>query len=383
MKILINTSTLYFGGGVQVSLSFLNELKQQDDEHQYIILLSKEINKQLAQSEFSSKRFKFFLIEKSPAALLSRNSINKLLDNIEYKINPDIVFTIFGPSYWRPKTKHIVGFADGWVYSSNKIVYSKLSFFQQIKMKLLKYYKLYYLNRDADYIIIETKDAKKKLARLVRLSKKNIFVVGNTYSNIFDKSMACLKKNNLFFNLPNKTINEHRLLYISHNHPAKNLSIIKLLVPYIKELNIKFVLTINQESFIKMFKDTSAEKFIINLGPVSLSSCPSIYHQCDYLFAPTLLETFSAAYPEAMKMQKPILTSNYSFAKDVCQDAALYFNPLDPVDISNKIKTLIESKSLQEKLINKGLKRLTQFETAESRTKKYIMICSKIVKKEI
>jgi glycosyltransferase involved in cell wall biosynthesis len=111
------------------------------------------------------------------------------------------------------------------------------------------------------------------------------------------------------------------------------------------------------------------------MGSIPHKSCPSLYAQSDALFAPTLLETFSAAYPEAMKMEKPILTSNYSFAKDVCQDAALYFDPLDPVDIAEKIKKLIEDTALQHELVEKGKKRVKEFETARSRAEKYVTLC--------
>ena len=71
-----------------------------------------------------------------------------------------------------------------------------------------------------------------------------------------------------------------------------------------------------------------------------VENCPKLYNQADAMFLPTLLETFSASYPEAMKMERPILTSDLDFAKDICGDAALYFNPLDSYDIANKIKTI-------------------------------------------
>ena len=79
----------------------------------------------------------------------------------------------------------------------------------------------------------------------------------------------------------------------------------------LSEKNINFVVTIDDESYENMF---SHNPRVINLGPVAHKSCPSIYSQCDFLFAPTLLETFSASYPEAMKMNLPISTSKYSFA---------------------------------------------------------------------
>ena len=77
-----------------------------------------------------------------------------------------------------------------------------------------------------------------------------------------------------------------------------------------------------------------------------------------------------------------VLTSNYSFARDICQDAALYFNPLDPEDIAIKIKELISDKNLYSELEKKGKERLKQFGTARTRAEKYIKLCENIIKKE-
>jgi glycosyltransferase involved in cell wall biosynthesis len=140
------------------------------------------------------------------------------------------------------------------------------------------------------------------------------------------------------------------------------------------------ILTIDKESYKTLFPTNPAN--IINIGPISQKSCPSIYAQADALFAPTILETFSAAYPEAMKMRIPILTSDYSFTRDVCNDAALYFNPLDEKDIMIKIEELIKNNELKNKLIENGEKQLMKFETSSIKAKKYIQICENIIKKE-
>jgi len=152
-------------------------------------------------------------------------------------------------------------------------------------------------------------------------------------------------------------------------------------LPLIQDKNIKFVLTLDEASFKNLFTEQTDK--IINLGPISQKSCPSVYKQCDALFAPTLLETFSAAYPEAMRMKKPILTSEYSFAKDVCQDSAFYFDPLNPGDIVQKIKQLVADSELQSELIKKGSQQLKHFETAQSRAGKYVEICEKIYQAQL
>lgn len=381
MKLLINTSNLYIGGGVQVALSFLNELKQICKEHEYHVLLSPAINAQIDKKYFP-ENFHFYLIEKSPASLKTRKEIVAKLNNLEEQIDPDIVFSVFGPSYWRPEAKHLLGVADGWIYNPESAAYDRLPFLKRIKMRLHVKYKCYYLKRDADYFIIETEDAKKKLAEIVGIDEDRIYVVGNTSSNVFEEEKYLHVTNEKYLLLPEKEEDEFRFVYIAHNHPAKNLVVIAQVLPLLEGYNVKFILTLNEESYTQIFGSVKYPDKIINIGPILHESCPSLYAQCDALFAPTLLETFSAAYPEAMKMEKPIMTSNYSFATDVCQDAALYFDPLDPQDIVEKIKMLIDDKVLQNELITKGKKRVQKFETARSRAEKYITLCENLLKKE-
>lgn len=380
MKIIINTSNLYVGGGVHVSLSFINELKQMKKSYECHVFLSPTTNKYIDQKTFP-KNFHFYIIEKSPATLKTRKEIVAKLNNLEAQIKPDIVFTIFGPSYWKPKAKHLLGMADGWVYNPDSVAYDRLSLLRRNKMKLHVKYKIYYLKRDADYYVLETEDAKKRLAQTVGLEEDNIFVVGNTYSSIFDDENFAKEENEFYIKLPKKQADEFRLMYIAHNHPNKNIQVINELLPLLQDQNIKFVLTLDEASFKNLFPKPTDK--IINLGPISQKSCPSVYKQCDALFAPTLLETFSAAYPEAMKMGKPIVTSEYSFATDICQDAALYFDPLDPEDVARKIKQLVADKSFCKDLVGKGKERLKDFETARSRAEKYVEICEQISQVEI
>ena len=53
MKIIINVSNLYVGGGVQVAISFINELKFIKNINQYHIFLSEPINLQIEKNLFS------------------------------------------------------------------------------------------------------------------------------------------------------------------------------------------------------------------------------------------------------------------------------------------------------------------------------------------
>ena len=161
----------------------------------------------------------------------------------------------------------------------------------------------------------------------------------------------------------------------------KNLKIINKVVGVIKQRlpdwNVIFVLTIDSDAFDINFTKEAKES-IINIGRIPVNLCPQIYSECDALFLPTLLECFSASYPEAMFMEKPILTSNLSFARSICKDAALYFDPLDVDDIVNKIIILITNESKKNELIKKGQIQLTNFDNASLRASKYLNICKQI-----
>ena len=133
----------------------------------------------------------------------------------------------------------------------------------------------------------------------------------------------------------------------------------------------RFILTISPNEF---FINNVYAKEVLLLGNVSISECPSLYFQSDALFLPTLLECFSASYPEAMFMKKPILTSDIGFAKGICGDAAMYFNPLCPASIGEAIYRLANNVIERDKLIANGIKRLKVFDTYEERTKKYLKI---------
>jgi len=70
---------------------------------------------------------------------------------------------------------------------------------------------------------------------------------------------------------------------------------------------------------------------------VDMSSVPALYASVDGMILPTLLESFSGTYVEAMHYGVPVFTSDRDFARDVCGDAAYYFDPLNPKGILDTV----------------------------------------------
>lgn len=227
---------------------------------------------------------------------------------------------------------------------------------------------MYDFRRFNQALVVETEDAANRLKTL--LPSKQIEVVSNTYNQVFDQPE--LWDDSL--KLPD--FEGTTLLSISANYKHKNLEIIPAVIKYLKKhhpaLNFRFVLTLKREDFSEMDEDLA--RHILFLGRVSIYQVPSLYKQSDLMFMPTLLECFTATYPESMRMGIPVLTSNMPFATSVCGDAAAYFDPMSAKSIGESIFKLSTQEERRMELAENGKLRLTTFESASTRAQKYIDI---------
>ncbi len=125
------------------------------------------------------------------------------------------------------------------------------------------------------------------------------------------------------------------LFCLAKYYPHKNLeSIIELFLRHGDQLRDVVVLfTVAPEhyphapGFLKQIRNPGLQQNLINIGPLTQHELSSYYHQSNALILPTLMESFTATYLEAMQFDCPILTSDLDFAREVCGTAALYFDP--------------------------------------------------------
>lgn len=374
MKLIINSATVIKGGSLQVAISFLNECKEIYG-HEYHIFLGKAIVEQI-DTDIFPQNFHFYHVPFRPSRrLFHYHSASRLFGKLENQIKPDCVFTIGGPAYWRPTVPHLVG------YNLPHYIYPESNFFRIISWRerlLWRLKKIILLNSfksEADAYVVETDEVGQRLSRLLKTDK--VITVSNSLSSYYFNPFGMKNK------LPEKNRGEIRLLTLSAYYRHKNLSIIIKVIKELKKIgigNIKFILTIPQNIYDLLFGD-KYKLDILNVGPVKAGECPSLYKECDMVFLPTLLECFSAVYPEAMMMGKPILTSDLDFARSICDDAAEYFNPLNAKDIADKIVALVNNNKRQKELVAKGKIQLKQFKNAKEKAKAYLSICESLVKK--
>jgi len=349
-----------------VGHSFVSECLKRSD-HEYFFILSSTLAKDF-QSIKKQDEKRVFTYDARPSVYLSLTGKERFLNELLAQIDPDVVFTVFGPSYWKPDRPHLVGFAKaGYFYPDSPFV-QQMPFFRKLKVQVLKIFHVYDFRHFNQAIVTETTDTSQRLSTL--LPGKRIFTVSNTYNQIFNEP----EKWDRGVSLPD--FDGVTMLSITANYRHKNLSIIPRVIDYLGEhhprLNYRFVLTLKREDYQEI--EERHARHILFLGRVSIYQAPGLYQQSDFMFMPTLLECFSATYPEAMKMENPILTSDMPFARAVCGDAAVYFDPQSPASIGEAIYSLASSEALRLEMIARGEKRLETFETATSRAQQYIEI---------
>jgi len=370
MRILVNCSTLKKGGVLQVAHSFIGELIKRSD-HDYHVIFSSALKKDF-QIKNIANNITVYTHDVRPSVFLSLTGKEKYLSNLEAKIKPDIVFSVFGPTYWKPKCLHLCGYAKASYFYPDSPYIKNMPLYPKLVLNFKKQLHLYDFTNFNHALVTETTDATQRLKKI--LPSKRVFTVSNTYNQIFDNPGAWKT------NIALSDFNGVTLLSITANYKHKNLTIIPEVIKYLSEkyptFQYRFILTLTGDEI--NFMEANYRKHIVFLGKVSIYACPHLYSQSDLMFMPTLLECFSATYPEAMKMGVPILTSDLPFAKSICGDAAVYFDPLSPQSVGEAIYSLATNDSLRKEYIRRGKKRLLTFETAKTRAQKYIEILEKL-----
>jgi glycosyltransferase involved in cell wall biosynthesis len=149
------------------------------------------------------------------------------------------------------------------------------------------------------------------------------------------------------------------LLVFTRYYPQKNLEILPEVAKLIKEkgLPYRIIFTLEPEQhpgarqLLELINASDLGDIIINLGNIPFNEVEVLYQEVDALLLPTVLESFSTTYADAMFYRKPIITSNLDFALEVCRDAAWYFEPKDPHSILAAIEdAFCNPAKLQEKI---------------------------------
>lgn len=363
MRFLLNATTLRNGGGLQVGASVLNHALG-DSTIDWRVALSPELAGQLR--DLGIARIPHSVTLSGPPS--SSRAARKELLQFEERESPSAVLTVFGPTYVRFRAPHLMGVADGWVTHSGSLAFRRLgSMVQMAKVAARCVVKGLSL-RHADRWWVEAECSRRGLHSRLGILPDAVDVIPNTCSDSYRESALGFNK----YADPEVW----RVLTFATAAPHKNHLLLPRIAARLRSLapacQVRHVVTLPHQAPLwrrlkREAKRLGVEDWIENRGPVALADGPALYRGCDLSLAPSLLETSSAVYPEAMAMGHPIVTTDLAFARDACGPAALYYRPLDEDSAARCLLRLISDASLRHELRTLGRSRLASRPDARER----------------
>jgi glycosyltransferase involved in cell wall biosynthesis len=353
MRILLNAANLSTGGGLHIGSTIIQSWLQRSST--LLILASPELTHLLRDARLPDQHW-IAVPERPGRSLLARQAFRKLADQTVRQFQPDSVFTVFGPPLWRPPVPHLCGFANG-LYLPEQPVSpygTKNTWLQrrrhQIRRKLL----FSSLQHDTDALWVETENARQQLQAL--LPAKPIFVVPNEVPEAFEATV---------FHVKETVSTPLRVLLPAAGYSHKNFALLRVLLTLPEAHEMQFLVTLPPADFDRLFPDDPKPR---NLGFLSAAELPHAYRQADVIFAPSLAEIYSATWLEAMAARRPLVCADIPEARDLCGNAALYFDGSDPRQALSVLKSLKSNPVLRVTQVRNGQSRLQALTPTYSRS---------------
>ena len=248
---------------------------------------------------------------------------------------------------------------------------SKLTTLQKVYAKLV-------MNRAvnlSDHLITVSEFSKSEIIKYTGCPENKITVIHNGVkqtAEYLDQEVINLK-----YSLPEKYI-----LYVGNVKPHKNLSVLlnayKILGDNLRN-SYKIVIAGKKEGFITgddgiaELINTSPElrDNVVFTGYVDEQDIDNVYKGAALFVFPSIYEGFGLPPLEAMLNECPVISSNAASLPEVCGDAAIYFDPMNSIELASKITGILTNTALKQDMVLKGKNRIRRF-TWERSIKKHL-----------
>jgi glycosyltransferase involved in cell wall biosynthesis len=220
--------------------------------------------------------------------------------------------------------------------------------------------------RGADLVIIPTQAALDDLRRFVQVPQAKALV--NPYGGKIPAAGADPARGGHGAHRLGES-GPVRLLYVSLYFEHKNLTTLLKAMPVLNSQGSpKFKLattldpasevhaswTITGPTDLALAGRSDIRDSLEVVGLLGQAETQELYGQADIFVFPSLAESFGFPMVEAMAHGLPIVAADTPVNREICQDAAVYFSPLDCDDLAAKIRRVATDDVLRSKLSAAG-----------------------------
>jgi len=358
MKIGIDARFYAEPGGIGRYLrELIKNLEEIDNKNQYVIFLNQQ---GFAACQLTNKNFTKILADITWYTLKEQTHFTSLIKKTALDI-------MHFPHWNAPLNycgKFVVTIHDLILlrYSSRRA--STLNFFSYLIKNAA--YKMVLKNaaRRARMIIAPSQFTKNDIIKALKIPKEKVAMI---YQGVPDYALGKTPPADTSF-LRRKGITRPYFLYVGAAYPHKNLE--RLLAAfkifrgkYGKDYQLLFVGKENY--FYRRLKNLARSIYfdlpVIFTDFVEDTDLNVLYQNAAAFIFPSLYEGFGLPPLEAMARKTPVLSSNASCLLEILDNAALFFNPLNPEEMALKMNLIATDQNLREKLARNGILNLNRF----------------------
>ncbi len=150
------------------------------------------------------------------------------------------------------------------------------------------------------------------------------------------------------------------LLLVGSLKPNKNLEVVARALSRLRDL--PWTIAVAGAADARIFRSAgAADPRMKFLGFVPDEHLGTLYANAAWFLFPSLYEGFGLPALEAMANGCPVIAARAAALPEVCGDAALYFDPLDPVGLAALLSGPARDARIRETLRRNGVRRLNHY----------------------
>jgi len=359
MRIVLLAHALIGQGGWISGTNFIRSLASSAPQHQYLITVPADCGYEKIRLPDGSR----LLICPNRAALPVRLKLEaKTIPAAVKDFKADIVLGLGNHGLKHIDCPQAIWIRNGYLVYPSKH-FAKAGLATKIHVWLQRIH-LRRVLRHTNLVFCQTPVMQKRIAEYYGYDINKIKILPNALSAFLRGPAAQVSKE-----LPKGLAKDRfNCLVLSTYYVHKNPEIIvsECLRSPEKFQGIRFITTIANEGSGKRFlekvgSNNILSELIYNAGPIAHEKLKSYYDNVEVVIMPTLMESFSITYLEAMYFGVPILTTDLDFAHYLAGNAAVYYDPWKPGSFTEKLLLLKSDQLIYTKLITAGKEQLKKF----------------------
>jgi len=362
IKVAIVAHSCRDGGSLVIMRDILKSLKDIACDEQFMVICSAGCGYEEIEMPAGSELF----VYKGKQSALKRYWFEEVtLPKIVDTYNPDVIFGIGNTGLTNPRAPQALFIQQGWLIYDKKH-YPDMSLWLQMRLFSLNLQIKKSLPATG-LVFCQTPVVKQRFSEKYWYPQNQIEILrfpppAEITAKPDARTPSFLDKSSGNFYVLLLT------RYLPHRNPNILMPLCQRYESQIREKQIKFITTIEEHDdplagiFLKNISNRSLEDVIINVGQLSREDVSRYLSNSDVLWLPTLVETLCIPYLEAMSLGVPIMAPDLDFARYVCGEAALFYDPWNLESIYDRIVLLRENPSFCKELSTRGKTNLTDRE---------------------